>query len=79
MEWLTEPGIPPGRRNVGPDRSRVEVEVFRRYEDRWDLLLASAHSAPILLPTRFRQLAQEPKVGLPAGHPWHALLPASWG
>jgi hypothetical protein len=78
MEWLTEPGVPPGKRNVGPDRSRVEVEVFLRYEDRWDQLLASAHSAPILLPAPFWQLAQDPKVGLPAGHPWNAELPTRW-
>lgn len=78
MEWLTEPGVSPGQRNVGPDRSRVEVAVFQRYEDRWDLLIASAYSAPVLLPTRFWQLAQDSKVGLPADHSWRANLPVAW-
>ena len=78
MEWLTEPGVPVGRRNVGPDRSRVEVPAFQQYENRWDLLLGSAHTAPILLPTRFWQLAQDPKIGLPADHPWRTKLPAPW-
>jgi hypothetical protein len=78
MAWLIEPGIPPGRRNVGPDRSRVEAAVFERYEDHWDLLLAPAHKAPILLPARFRQLAQDLKVGLPPEHLWRVELPAPW-
>ena len=78
MEWLTEPGIPPGQRNVGPDRSRVEVSVFQRYEDRWDLLLDSAYNTPILLPTRFWQLAQDAKIGLPPGHSWQTKLPDPW-
>jgi hypothetical protein len=78
MEWLTEPGIPSGQRNVGPDRSRVEFGVFQRYEDRWDLLLDSAYRAPILLPPRFWHLAQNPNVGLPPDHPWRTGLPADW-
>lgn len=78
MEWLTEPGIPSGKRNVGPDRSRVEVDVFHRYEDRWDLLLDSAYTAPILLPAHYWKLAQNPEIGLPSGHSWSAKLPPAW-
>lgn len=78
MEWLTEPGVPHGQRNVGPDRSRVEVQVFERYEDRWDLLCASAHEAAVLLLPGFWSLAQDRSVGLPADHPWRTRLPAAW-
>lgn len=78
MDWLTEPGVAAGKRNVGPDRSRVEVAAFERYEDRWDLLLGSASTAPILLPPDFWELAQDPRVGLPPGHPWRTNLPAAW-
>jgi hypothetical protein len=78
MAWLNEPGVPAGQRNVGPDRSRVEVSVFERYEERWDLLLSSAHDAPILLPTRHWHLAQDSSVALPPDHPWRTRLPSAW-
>ncbi|WP_426594156.1 hypothetical protein ACPPVS_01340 [Cellulomonas sp. McL0617] len=78
MHWLTEPGIAPGKRNVGPDRARSALSTFERYENRWDLLLESAFDAPVLLPPRFRDYALEDRVGLPADHRWAAALPA-WG
>lgn len=76
MDWLTQPGIPPGTRNASVDRSRVTLATFEPYRDRWDLLLVDEHSAPVLLPSHFRALAAEPRVGLPPGHPWHIELPA---
>jgi len=77
MNWLTEPGIPAGKRNVGADRARSALSTFKGYEDRWDLLLGSTADAPVMLPTAFHAWAQETRVGLPPEHPWHALLP-SW-
>lgn len=76
QHWLTEPGIPAGKRNVSASRSRVRVRTFEQYEDRWDLLDIDEHECPILLPPEYRDLALEPRVGLPADHPWKVALPA---
>lgn len=78
VNWLTEPGVPPGKRNVGVDRARVHLRTFSRYENRWDLLDRSTVGAPILLPPAYRAYALEERVGLPPGHPWHEALP-DWG
>ncbi|MGK0742632.1 hypothetical protein ACSHWG_12230 [Leucobacter sp. Z1108] len=75
MHWLTEPGVPKGQRNAGVDRSRVFLRDVIHYEGRWDLLDQSAYEAPVLLPARYRDLAQDPRVGLPAVHPWLIRLP----
>ena len=75
MNWLTEPGIAAGKRNVGVDHARSELSTFRGYEDRWDLLLEPAHAAPVLLPASFHDWAQEVRVGLPPAHPWQVSLP----
>ena len=50
QHWLTEPGIPAGKRNVSASRSRVHVRTFEKYEDRWDLLDIDEHECPVLLP-----------------------------
>lgn len=76
MNWLTEPGIAPGKRNVGVDRARSQLSTFKGYEDRWDSLLLPTHKAPVLLPTAFHDWAKEARVGLPPDHPWIADLPA---
>jgi len=77
MNWLNEPGVPVGKRNAPVDRSRVYLPTFEPYEDRWDLLLIDEAKAPILLPPKFREFAQEKeRVGLPDGHPWRQSLPA---
>ena len=75
MNWLTEPGIQPGKRNAPVERSRVSLLTFVRYEDRWDLLLVDEAQAPVLLPERYRDFAQEARVGLPEGHAWRMALP----
>lgn len=75
MDWLTEPGVPAGHRNAGIDRARVHLRDLMKYEARWDLLDHSAYEAPVLLPARYRDLAQDPRVGLPVGHPWIEYLP----
>lgn len=68
MNWLTEPGIEPGKRNAPVERSRALLSTFECYEDRWDLLLIDESEAPVLLPERYRDFAQEECVGLPPGH-----------
>lgn len=75
QNWLTEPNVPPGTRNMPLDRARMGVDVWEGYEERWDLLDLSATDAPVLLPTRARQLALEPRVGVPTDHPWSEYLP----
>lgn len=75
MNWLTEPGIEPGKRNAPVERSRVSLPTFVRYEDRWDLLLVDEAEAPVLLPEKYREFAQETRVGLPEGHVWQTMLP----
>ncbi|MDL5350952.1 hypothetical protein [Microbacterium sp. zg-YB36] len=77
QNWLTEPGIPVGKRNVPASRSRVHIRTFEQYEDRWDLLDIDESKCPVLLPTEYRTLALDPRVGLPEGHAWHSALP-SW-
>lgn len=75
MSWLTDPDVPVGKRNAPVERSRVSMKTFHAYEGRWDLLEQSAYEAPVLLPSNFRGLAVEPRVGLPADHPWKRGLP----
>ncbi|SER53036.1 hypothetical protein SAMN05443377_1028 [Propionibacterium cyclohexanicum] len=75
MNWLTEPGIEPGKRNAPVERSRVSLSTFVRYEDRWDLLLVDETEAPVLLPGHYRAFALEERVGLPEQHAWRETLP----
>lgn len=78
MEWLTDPSVPPGRRNGRVEHSRVGMEVFARYENQWDQLKNETSQAPILLPTHYHDLAQTQRVGLPPDHPWHDSMPDPW-
>lgn len=74
--WRTDPTIAKGKRNVGPDQSRVGVDNFAAYEGRWDLLHAeTADDVPVLLPGWMRDNAQLDRVGLPPNHPWKEQLP----
>lgn len=75
MDWITEPGVAPGKRNAGIDKTRVKASVFEGYENRWDLLLTSPSDTPVMLPPEFRSLALERRVGLPPEHPWRSVLP----
>lgn len=75
MNWLHDPDAAPGKRNAGVEQSRVGVETFLAYEDRWDLLGTRIDEVSVLLPPHYRELATNPRVGLPEGHPWHADLP----
>jgi hypothetical protein len=77
MDWLTQPGVPPGQRNAPVERARVSFPTFRDYEGRWDLLEHDQSDVPVLLPKRFRDLALDRRVGLPPGHEWRGALP-SW-
>lgn len=78
MDWLTTPGIQPGKRNAPVGKSRPARAIFDGYEDRWDLLMIDEEDAPVLLPAGYRDLALEDRVGLPPGHRWHGSLPDPW-
>ena len=69
--WRTDPGAAPGTRNAGVDQARV----FESYLDRWDLLDEPTHTAPVLLPEHYRDLALTDRVGLPPEHPWRLAMP----
>jgi hypothetical protein len=73
--WLTDPNVPPGKRNAPLSSARVPEPVFEGYEDSWPLLQQPADEAPVLLPPQFRELALEHRIGLPPGHPWLHSLP----
>lgn len=75
QDWLTDPDAVQGKRNVGVDRARVSMWTWAGYEDQWGLLEDSAYDAPILLPPKLRELALDPRVGLPPDHPWNDSLP----
>lgn len=75
MNWLTDPAAPPGKRNAGPDQSRVGIETVRPYEERWDLLGTPTDEVRVMLPRWYRELAVDPRVGLPDTHPWTQNLP----
>lgn len=75
VHWATDPSVPPGKRNTPISQARFGPEAVGGYEERWDLLLDSAHKAPVLLPPEHRSLALEGRVGLPSGHPWNNDLP----
>ncbi|HEX4443805.1 MAG TPA: hypothetical protein VHZ81_09560 [Galbitalea sp.] len=78
MHWLTEPGIAPGVRNVGPERSRVTLPTFAGYEDAWSTLAEPTDRVSVLLPAKFHAYAEDTaRVGLPPNHPWKTALP-SW-
>lgn len=70
MSWLHEPGIPAGQRNAPVEQARAQIDVWERYEDRWDLLAASAYEAPVLLPSGMRSCLDDPNVGLTPDHRW---------
>jgi hypothetical protein len=75
MDWLTDPSAPAGSHNASVDQARIQDWVFANYEDRWDSLAASATTCPGLLPSRFRQFAQDPRVGLSPEQPWRKSIP----
>ena len=75
MNWLRDPTVPPGTRNVGVERARVRIEIFAAYEDRWDLLRTPTDEVCVLLPSWIRQRSVEPGIGLPIAHPWREELP----
>ncbi|MET7989253.1 hypothetical protein [Streptomyces sp. NPDC005281] len=73
--WLTEPGVPPGKRNTGFDQARVYAPTWEGYRDAWDLLEQPTLQCPIRLPQAWRAWADDPRVGLPPKHPWRDALP----
>lgn len=79
MSWLTEPAAAPGKRNVGPDRSRVTIDTWVRYEDRWDLLLSPTAECPVMLPEWMQDASTLDRVVrnpvYPWVHPWREASP----
>lgn len=75
MNWRTDPSAPPGTRNSGMDQARVGIDTVQAYEDCWDLLGTPTEEVPVMLPKRYRELAVDPRVGLPERHPWRKQLP----
>lgn len=75
QDWLTDPTAPAGQRNAGLSRSRVLASRLIGYRDRWDLLDLPATDAPVLLPTAWKELATDSRVGLPPEHPWIKQMP----
>jgi hypothetical protein len=74
-DWKSDPTAPAGARNTPLSMARVYLSTWQNYEDRWDLLGTSTSEVPVLLPESYRELAQEKRIGLPAGHPWNDGLP----
>ncbi len=70
MGWLTDPTAEPGKRNVGPDRSRVIVDTWARYENRWDLLLAPTTECPVMLPEWMREASTLDRVVRNPDYEW---------
>jgi hypothetical protein len=77
MHWLTEPGIPAGQRNAPITQARIGIDVWGRYEERWDLLDHSAYDAPVLLPDWIMDRIDEPRIAFPEAHRWrrHGVPP----
>jgi hypothetical protein len=75
QNWLTSPEAKPGTRNTPVSLARVNTDIWRRYESRWDLLELDADRAPVMLPGWLRLRALEHRVGLPPSHPWNNELP----
>lgn len=76
MTWRSDPDAKAGKRNAGVSQARISIEVFERYEGRWDLLdTESTDDVSVLLPGWMRDNAQLERVELPEGHPWREQLP----
>jgi hypothetical protein len=75
QDWRFDPSAPEGTRNAPISQARIRLDIWRGYEDRWDLLGSPTSEVPVLLPGWLRQQSQEKRVGLPAGHPWNEALP----
>jgi len=75
LNWLTDPDARPGTRNAPLSQARVGLEAVQSREDRWDLLGTPTDSVSVMLPKHYCDLAVDPGVGLPEGHPWKEELP----
>lgn len=74
MAWLTDPGVPAGKRNTPLTRSRAGAEVWTGYEERWEALNEENAQDEVRLPEWMRDAAREDRIGLPANHPWTRSL-----
>ena len=75
MNWLTHPGIEPGKRNAPVERSRVLLSTFERYEDRWDLLLVDESERRCCYLNASGALRRRSASGCPGGTPGMRCCP----
>lgn len=75
QNWRTDPSAPKGKRNASMSQARIQLIIWQGYENCWDLLGMPTSEVQVRLPDWIRQRAQEPRVGLPPGHPWNEALP----
>lgn len=71
LSWLTEPGVPAGKRNAGIEGARIKDDVWESYRERWsDLDEFPSTSVAVRLPPWMREAMRKPGVMLPEEHPW---------
>lgn len=74
--WRTDPSAAPGKRNAGITQARIEVTIWKGYEDRWDLLGTPTGEAPVLLPAWLRPVPRKKgsacRPGIPGTSPCHS-------
>ena len=75
QNWRTDPSVPEGKRNAGISQARIQLIIWHGYENCWDLLGTLTSNIQVQKPGWTRQRAQDARVGLPPGHPWHEALP----
>ncbi|KXP08826.1 hypothetical protein [Tsukamurella pseudospumae] len=68
-DWLKTPN-PKRERRAGMDQARLHDTKIENYSGRWDLLERPTSESPDLLPAELTALIDDPRVGLPDGHPW---------
>jgi len=78
--WLTDPGVPPGKRNTPVSRVMAGVDLWEGYEEAWDLLDQPTGEAQVRLPEWVRRMIDEPRIEFPDWHPWRGPtgVPANW-
>jgi hypothetical protein len=69
QNWLTDPDANKDR-TAPVGMARLGEEVLAQYRDRWDLLERPTSDCLDLLPAELTALIDDPRVGLPDGHPW---------
>jgi hypothetical protein len=74
--WLTSPDVPVGKRNTPMSGARAGIDVWKDYEERWDLLRERGDEVPVFLPQWMREAWLRDGISLPPDHPWWTAMPA---